>query len=458
LDDTDSASVMYNRVFDQKVTNEIRLYGLNGSDKFEIDDDVTSKIKFRIIGGKGNDTFNLRGNVKNIVYDLTTEKNVSLNLRKTRKEFSSDPAVNDYKTTGFEYTRIRFPQINLGFNVEDRLLVGLGFSRRTYSFRKDPYSTDQKLVTLYAPIQGAFQVKYVGVFNKIIFKNDLIVRVDFVNPTLNNFFGFDNESVYDKSKPLKYYRVRYKYIETDLLVRQRLTNTFHFSIGPSYYHYWSSYKDNDKRILGDPAVFGTDSAGIYKPKQYLGGKAKLDISYTNNEVFPTRGITWFTEFSSMLGLNKNARPLTKFTSDMTIYASLSDHATLSAVLKFGGGHIFSKHYEYFQALSMGAGDVLRGYKKNRFSGRSSAYTSAELRVRLFKSQSYLVPGDVGVMGFYDIGRVWQKGEGSRKWHGAYGGGLYYIPYGLVMISATVAFSPEDKLYNFSLGTKFKLTF
>ena len=81
-----------------------------------------------------------------------------------------------------------------------------------------------------------------------------------------------------------------------------------------------------------------------------------------------------------------------------------------------------------------------------------------MRVKLFKSQSYLLPGDVGVMGFYDIGRVWQTGEDSKKWHPSYGGGFYFIPYGVAMISFTVGFSPEDKLYNFSLGTKFKLVF
>ena len=458
LDNTDSASVMYNRVFDDKVTRELRLYGLNGNDKFEIDQDVSSKIKLRIIGGKGNDTFNLKGNLLNIVYDNSTEKNAVINFRRTKKEFSADPAVNEYKSTGFEYTRKRFPQLNLGFNDEDRFLVGIGFSKRTYGFRKEPFSTDQKLVTLYAPHEGAYQVKYDAVFNKIIFKNDLIIHAQFVNPTLNNFFGFGNETTYDKSKPLLFYRVRYKFIETDLLIRKRLTNVFHFSIGPSYYHYWSRYTDNDKRILGNPAVIGSDSASIYGVKQFLGGKAKFDISYVNNEIFPTRGITWFTEFSSLIGFNKKSNALTKLTSDMTIYASINDHAKVGAVLRFGGGHIFSKNYEYFQALNMGADNFLRGYRKNRFSGSSIAYTSAELRVKLFKSQSYLFPGDVGVMGFYDIGKVWQKGQTSKQWHSAYGGGLYYIPYNLVMISCTAAFSPEDMLFNFSLGTKFKLTF
>jgi hypothetical protein len=437
VDATDSASVMYKRVFTDKVTKELVLYGLNGDDKFEIDEDVSSKIKVRIVGGKGNDTFNLKGNVRNLVYDLSSEKNAVLNSRKTNKEFSTSPAVNDYKSSGFEYTRIRFPQLDLGYNVEDKLLVGLGFARRTYGFRKSPYATDQKLVTLYAPHEGAYRIRYDGIINKIIFKQDLVIHSQFVNPTLNNFFGFGNQTVFDKNKSLEYYRVRYKYFETDVLVRKRFNDVVQFSIGPSYYQYWSRYKDNEKRILGNAAITGTDSIGIYGVKQYLGAKSKFDLIYINNELFPTRGITWFTEFTSLKGLNTNANSLTKLTSDMTIYASIKEPGSLGAVFRLGGGHIFSKGYEYFQALSLGADNFLRGYRKERFSGSSVAYGSAELRLKLFKSQSYLFPGDVGVMGFYDAGRVWQRGETSDEWHNAYGGGFYYVPYSLVMMSLTI---------------------
>ncbi len=458
LNSTDSASVMYNRIFNEKITREIRLYGLNGNDKFEIDEDVSSKIKLRIIGGKGNDTFNLKGNIKNIVYDLSTENNAKINLRRTNREFTSNPSINEYKSTGFQYSRIRFPQINLGYNEEDRFLAGIGFSKRTYGFRKDPYATDQRLVTLYAPHEGAYQVKYDGVFNKVVSKADLVVHAQMVNPTLSNFFGFGNKSVYDKAIPLQFYRVRYKYFEADLLIRKRYNDIFQFSVGPSYYQYWSRYIDNSKRILGNPSVIGSDSASIYGVKQFLGIKSKLDISYINNEIFPTRGVTWFTEFTSLRGFNANTHALTKLTSDMTVYASIKDPGRVGAILRIGGGHIFSKHYEYFQALSLGANNFIRGYRKNRFSGASIAYASAELRFQLFKSQSYLLPGNVGLMGFYDVGRVWQRGESSQKWHGAYGGGLYYIPYGLVMISCTAAFSPENRLFNFTLGTKFKLVF
>ena len=32
----------------------------------------TQKIKVRMIGGKGNDTFNIKGNVRNYIYDIVS--------------------------------------------------------------------------------------------------------------------------------------------------------------------------------------------------------------------------------------------------------------------------------------------------------------------------------------------------------------------------------------------------
>ncbi|MEO7444235.1 MAG: metallophosphoesterase [Ferruginibacter sp.] len=457
-EETDSASLMYRRTFYRDVTKELRIFGLNGNDKFEIDDDVKSRIKLRIIGGKGADTFNLRGNIHNFVYELSQEKNDFQHLKRTNREFSTDASILEYKTTGYQYDQFKFPQLNFGLNAEDGLLVGVGFSSRTFAFRKEPYGTNQKLTSLYAPSHKAYQVKYQGIFNEIVFKNDIIVNAEIVNPTLNNFFGFGNSTVYDKSKNIAYYRVRNNYISGDVLIRKRYNDLLHLSLGPTYYRYWNDYKDNKGRILDKPAIIGSDSTSIYSLKSYAGVKAKMDIQYINNEIFPTRGITWFTEFTSLKGLDKNSKDLNRLNSDMTIYATVSDLSKVTTVLRFGGGHIFSKNFEFFQAESLGANNYVRGYRKNRFSGRSMAYGSAELRVRLFKSKSYILPGDVGVMGFYDIGRVWMDNEISKKWHNAIGGGLYFIPFNFVMISATAGISKEDTLFNFTFGTKFNLTF
>jgi hypothetical protein len=462
----DTTGIMYQRTFYNGKTKELRLYGLNGDDKFEIDDNVNSKMKIRMIGGKGNDTFNLKGNIKNYVYDITTsdtsmklEQNFIANQRKTKVFFSSNPLINEYKTTGYTYNVYRFPQINLGYNPEDKLMMGFGFSAKTYGgFRKEPYSTFQKFSTLYAFTHKAYQVKYQGIFNSVIAGKDILFNAELVNPTLNNFFGFGNESPRDPAKPVEFYRVRYKYFQTDLLVRKRLNEFLDISIGPAYYHYWNKFSDNKTRILSNPSIIGSDSASVYAVKDYLGGKLKMDINFVNNDLLPTRGIQWYSELSSMFGLNDKSKNLTRFTSDMTVYASLSEARKLMGIIRVGGGHIFSKNFEYFQALNLGANNYVRGFRKDRFSGSGLLYSSFEVRVKLFKSESYILPGDVGVIGFYDVGKIWMRGQDSRKWHQSYGGGFYYSPFNIVIVSATVGISDEDKLLNFSLGTKFRLTF
>ena len=454
----DTTALNYRRSFIQKETKELVLYGLNGNDKFVVDDNVSSRIKLRIVGGKGSDSFNLGGNIKKTLYDLSTEKNIIENSRRTEKRLSSNPQILEYKNTGFQYDRFVFPQVNFGFNAEDKLLLGIGFTSKKFGFRKNPYASLQKLTTLAAINRGAFQVRYDGIFNQILGTKDLVVNGELVTPTLANFFGYGNESNYNKNLPLNFYRARYKYGSLNVAVRKRFNDIFQIAAGPSYYRYWNVYEDNKNRILSIPSVIGKDSAGLYATKEYLGGRVKLDINYINNEVFPTRGITWFTSFTSLKGLNNSSKTITDIQSDMTIYASISDLSKVSGVLRFGGGKIFSDEFEFFQAKTLGVQNYLRGYRRNRFSGRSMAYGSGELRFKIFKSKSFVLPGDVGLLGFADFGRVWQDNENSKKWHNSFGGGVYFIPFNIVAISATVAVSKEERLFNFSVGTKFNLTF
>jgi hypothetical protein len=455
---TDSAALVYNRIFEPSITKEIDLYGLNGEDIFEVDQKARSPIKLRIIGGRGDDTFNIKGKVKSYLYDLTSEKNFIENKSRAINKFENTPEVHKYSSTGFNYNRYYFPNLNLGYNAEDGLMAGIGFSRKTYGFRKDPYSTLQKLSTLYAVNSGAYRVNYTGEFNQVIGKNDLLVDGEMARPTLNNFFGIGNFTKINDGKQVQFYRVRYNYIYGDVLLRRRITDILHVSAGPVVYHYWNHLSDNRNKILDAPSLVGLDSLNVYKRKTYAGGKMAIVLNNVNSEFMPTRGVYWNTEFSSLAGINKNSHPLTTLTSDMTVYSSVTDPARFVTILKLGGGHIFSKNYEYFQALNLGQNNFLRGFRKNRFAGNSLAYGSLTLLVKLFDTKSYVFPGSVGVIGFDDIGRVWPNNQSSNKWHNSYGGGLYYSPFNMVLISASVGFSEEETLFNISIGTKFNLTF
>jgi len=49
---------------------------------------------------------------------------------------------------------------------------------------------------------------------------------------------------------------------------------------------------------------------------------------------------------------------------------------------------------------------------------------------------------MGLLAFYDNGRVWQPGEISNTWHAGYGGGLILIPFNKVAFTGTYGRSKE----------------
>jgi hypothetical protein len=454
----DTSFIMYDRVFNPSVTKEIRLLGLNDNDLFEVDSTASSRIKLRIIGGQGEDTFDIKGNVENLLYDLKGKNaNLIKNDRRSKNRFSSNPPVNEHTITGFDYNTSRFPELMFSYNSDDGALTGLGFSKTTYGFRNLPYATYQKFAALYS-MRGAYQLYYRGEFNHITRSTDLLVQANFLDPALRNFFGLGNNTKIDATKNYDFYRNRYKSFELEALFRKRYFEKFHLMLGPYYYQYSNRYKDNTGNVLAKPQLVHLDSADIFSNKAYLGGKMALHLDNRNSDLFPTRGIHWDNEFTGLVGIKKGSDNFSSFTTDMSVYVSQGDPPKVIAVFGFGYGHIFSKNFEFFQALDIGANDNLHGFRKNRYAGTSTAYGSLEFRIKLFDINSYILPGPFGLTVFSDIGRVWLKTERSRNWHTAFGGGFYYIPFNQFVISASAGISGKDKLLSFNLGTRIGLTF
>ena len=413
----------------------------------------------RLIGGKGLDSFFVNGRMKTLVYDLDREPNYLSAGARTKNRMDTDPSVNEYELNHFNYNIKRFPRINLGFNIEDGLLLGIGVWIRTHGFRVRPYKSDNKLTTLVSAFNNAYNIRYRGEFNHLFRTYDLVINSDYYNPVLNNFFGLGNETKLDPDRSMRYYRVRYKYLANDLQIRKMLVgNRIGVSVGPSFFHYWMREADNRDRILEYPQMLGLDSASVYGSRTYIGGRLDIDINNENNEFYPTRGVNWNTQLRYFAGLDNSSAPLLRLQTDMTIYASLADYAKVLAIIRMGGGHIFTDRFEYFQALNIGANNYLRGFRKNRFTGSSLAYGSLEMRYKLFTVQSPILPGSFGLVAFDDVGRVWMPGERSGRWHNAFGGGVFYLPFDLVSISATVASSEEQTLFNFSVGTRLSFYF
>lgn len=454
----DTSFIMYDRVFTPGVTKELRLYGLNDDDYFDVEEGASSVIKIRLIGGRGNDTFQVKGHVETLLYDLKDSSNVIMPGSHAKNRFSNDPPLNERELTGFEYNTTQFPKITLGYNYDDGFIAGAAIAHRTYGFRNLPYASDQLLGVLVAPSRNAFRINYSGVFNHITRKTDMLVNVNFASPQLRNFFGLGDGSIFNTHIRDKFYQTRYQYLSADLLFRKRLFENLHLMGGLAWQQYNLKYTDNQSTIIGKPAQVGLDSAAIFGKRDYLGGKFVMLIDNRNSPLLPTRGIEWRNELVAEAGLRDNAHSYIAYTSHMTVYVSQKQPPRLMVVLKFGGGHIFSKNYPYYQALSFGANTDMLGFRKDRFAGSSVLYGGMELRLRIAQLNSYILPGTFGLTGFYNAGRAWYPGDLKKNWHTAFGGGAYFVPYNMFIVTATVGLSEDERTFMFSIGTKFNITY
>ena len=107
----------------------------------------------------------------------------------------------------------------------------------------------------------------------------------------------------------------------------------------------------------------------------------------------------------------------------------------------GGAATLSGTPEFYQYNTVGGGKTLRGYRRTRFFGKTSAYSQNELRW-IKDVRSYLYNGKFGLMAIYDIGRVWMPGEKSNSWHSGMGGGIILAPYNRISVTAGYAVSSE----------------
>lgn len=77
---------IFERAFNEDETKQIILNGFDKKDKFIVEDGVASKIKLVIYGGKGEDSYNINGNIRTKVYDEKSEKNEFINTSRTKKK------------------------------------------------------------------------------------------------------------------------------------------------------------------------------------------------------------------------------------------------------------------------------------------------------------------------------------------------------------------------------------
>ena len=109
---------------------------------------------------------------------------------------------------------------------------------------------------------------------------------------------------------------------------------------------------------------------------------------------------------------------------------------------------------FFDGAVLGGPVSLRGYRPERFTGQTASLASAELRARLFDVSTYILPLEVGVLGFADAGRVWSPqatGADEGGLHTGFGGGLWLGVLDRAVVNVTVGASSEATLLTLGAG-------
>lgn len=445
-------NVIYQRSFSPGITREIRLYGLEGDDKFIVKGKTGMTV--RLIGGPGKDAFINESNGGNIiVYDVAYEEN-TITGDGMKKKIDNDPMTNEYQRRGFQYATV-IPAPGIELTREGGLFLGASLRVTKPGFRKEPYASSHFFYLARALESSSWHARYDADFIGIAKKTDLLFRSDALLPTVRTyFFGYGNNSIYNKANGFQYYLARYRFVDASLQVRYAPLSWLRFRAGPTLQYLQMVADRNKDRYISTILPQGTNGGSLYDGFWYGGGGVHMEMARRNHPTMTSRGIHTNLYAKAFRGLSTGSGNFEQVGGNVSFFTDFLVPKVLVLATSFGADHNWGD-FQFPQAQYLGFRQNLRGYRFQRFAGRSRAYNNSEIRVNLGEGNFYFFKGLVGLIGFHDVGRVWADGENSNSLHRGWGGGVWVAPFNKVAIIGTLASSEEETTWlQVSFGFQF----
>lgn len=399
----------FTRVFHRGETGEVRLY-LNGAGDTV---DVRGKVPFtlRVIGGKGNDAVTLASGANARLYDLDSLRSVP-DLKVRRKPvpgaWTPEPPALPPRDWGSQSIPVLWGSLAPDVGV----LMGGGLLITDYGFRQQPWASRHLVRAAYATDAETFKLEYKGDFRAETRGPWVAVHAFASGIEVLRFHGFGNETTAEGAD--QFYRVRETDLQAAVTLNVPVGARGSFGVGPIVT--WS-----DTRFSGDRFI---DSVRPYGSGEF--GRAGLVASY----VLDTRDLPGYPRRGVMVELGGTVRPgiwdvrstYGEVHGTVSTYLSPSMPGSPVLALRAGGQQTFGD-YIYQDAAYIGGPSTVRLGRERRFAGDAALFGSAEVRFALTRFY-VVVPGELGLFGLGDIGRVFLEGESSDRWHGAAGGGIW----------------------------------
>jgi len=450
-------------IVDHEFTDEIRVFGLDGSDTFEFNIATKLPLTVHLIGGNGNkDTYiredlsGLRKSVMTQPVEIPRKEDAEI---EPRTEEITREMMNKY---GYNYQEFEYdktsPLFDFSINADDGLFLGSGVVLTNYGFRKYPYSAKHTISGNAAFSNGSFNINYQGTFIRALGKADLLVESNVSVPnSRTNFFGFGNDT--EEVRDADFHSVRIDQVVASIMMRYRLTSGINFLMGP-FVEFFDPVRVEDRFVNTPESGLGPDDFDF---NPFAGIEGRFALNYTDGGILRKNGVTG--RFGAKLTQNFNdMEPFLKLNAEFRLYKYV-DKLNTTFATRMGGIRNVGR-FEFFQANTLG-GQVssglnepllnssnFRGTLRHRFSGRTVFHHNSEARIPLFTIDKAVIPGEMGLLVLADHGRVWNSDLNSNTWHYSTGGGIWYNAFNQFVINATWAKSDVDQLLTVEIGFMF----
>ncbi|RXG27516.1 BamA/TamA family outer membrane protein [Leeuwenhoekiella palythoae] len=441
----------FERTYDKALTKEIWIYGLDDDDTFKVTGDGNQYIPIKILGGENNDVYDFENTRAVKAYDYKSKNNTFVNSG-TRKWLVDSYDINTYNDASRKLDAFStLPAIN--YDQDTGFSAGLSGTYTTYGLANNPFSTQQTLTAKYFAATHGIELKYSGEFAHAFYKWNFGLDARYTTPNYAiNFFGTGNETTYDRDavdRDFNRVRISQWSVNPSLIYRE---DRVQLRFGPTVESLNTSYSGSG--VTGDTNVFAAGD-NVFNTQYYAGAEAAFQYKNKSGAIaFIRRGF----QFDLVTGYKTN---IDEYDNEFayvnpTLSVDYPLHPSGMAVLatKIGAEMNIGDTYEFYHAATLGGNNSLRGFRNERFNGKTAFYQSTDLRVGIAELTTSFIPLRLGVSAGFDYGRVWVPNEDSEQWHNSYGGSVFLNGFKALTANLGYYRSTESDRVLFTLGWKF----
>jgi outer membrane protein assembly factor BamA len=252
----------------------------------------------------------------------------------------------------------------------------------------------------------------------------------------------------------KFYRIRYNTYLANPSIRWNTGTGSSLSVGPSFWYYNYDSSDNKGRFTNIIKQIGSyDSNSISESRMHAGLVLHFISDKRNSPILTTGGYYLSIKAQGYAGLNDDSKSFAQLIPELSVYKNIIRRPAVVIADRIGGAVTMGKT-AFYQSAFLGGHENLLGYRQYRYAGQHMAYNNFEIRLGIANVASYILPGQLGITGFYDVGRVWEEHEISNTWHHGVGGGLFFSPAQMAMFQFVMGYSKEGWYPYFTMGFRF----